>query len=145
MPKRSHVHNAPAKETELSGAPRAIVLREFGNRLYELLREKGWNQSELAREAAKHMPNKKFSRDNVSKYIRGRFLPNAKHLDALSKALGVDRSDLLPEGSSPSASESSPPLDVRDAGNGEHAWLHVNQRVPWPVALKVLSILKGEE
>ena len=127
----------------VSGAPREMVLREFAKRLQNAMLERGWHQSELARQATKHMADGKFGRDNVSNYVRGKTMPSPIHLNALAKALGKKPDDLLPARAYASAQDSSPPLDVKDLGEGK-AWLRVSQAVEWPVALKVLAILKGE-
>ena len=40
----------------------------------------------------------------------------------------------------PRADDRSAPFKLEDAGEGQ-AWLRVNQAVPWPVALKIASML----
>jgi hypothetical protein len=63
------------KATELTDhAPREAVRREFARRLQKAIVEKGWNQSEMARQSALHMPDKTFGRDLISGYLRGLYL-----------------------------------------------------------------------
>lgn len=131
-----------ADDSDLS-APRSIRLQEFGKRVRHFMNAKNMNQSQLAREAAEHMDDGSFSRDSVSKYVRGLNVPRPKHLKALSKALGVTTDELLPGGAMPYEGP-TPPLDVREAGDG-YAWLHVNQKVPWDIALQVLTLVKGKQ
>src|SRR5690349_8661860 len=108
--------NRPPRELP-AGVPTDAALAEFANKLQKLLVDKDWNQSDLARAAAKFMPDRKFHRDNISNYIRGQSFPYPVRLKAIAKALGVDPSDLRPAGL-PSASDKAPPLDIRALGDG---------------------------
>lgn len=121
-----------------------MMRSEFARRLQARMDEKGWNQSELARNATLQMPEGKMGRDIVSAYIRAISLPGPKYLSALAKALGCKKTDLLPGRATSSGSRSLPDIDVRDAGDGR-AWLRVNQAVEWPLALKILGLLKNEK
>lgn len=133
-----------AADSENRSKPAGIVKKEFAARLNRLMIERGWNQSEVARQAALHMPDGKFGRDSVSGYVRARSLPGPIHLEALSKAFKVPPDELLPSRGMPSGSDHVPPLDVRDTGKGK-AWLRVNQVVEWEKALKILAILKEDD
>lgn len=113
---------------------------EFAKRLQHLMTEKGWNQSDTARAAAKFMPDKKFNRDNISLYVRGSQLPGPVRLKALCKALGVEQDKLIPAGAVATVDEGSPPLALRPLGNGQD-WLQVNQAVPHDVAMKIMVLL----
>jgi transcriptional regulator with XRE-family HTH domain len=119
----------------------------FAKNLYDALVAKGWSQSELARQATKFMPidektgrSKEFTRDQVSKYIRGKTLPYTESLHALCKALGLEHEDLLPGGGSPIQGQKSVEITELDH---DTVWLRVNQKAKWPVALKVLELLKA--
>jgi transcriptional regulator with XRE-family HTH domain len=131
----------------LMGAPRELVLREFARRLQTAMTDRGWNQSELARQAAKHMPDKQFGRDSISNYVRAVVKPTPMQLQAIAKALGKEPRDLFPAGM-PLVDEprSMSAVDVRDAGNNM-AWLKINQAVDWATAMQILKLLKpsGEE
>lgn len=112
----------------------------FGAKLDRILREKGWNQSDLARQASRHLPEgKKFRRDNVSNYVTGRALPSPLSLDAMARALRMRPEDLLPERA---ATDRAPdtPIGLSDAGGGQ-ANLRLDVRLPWDVALKVLDLV----
>jgi len=139
-PKKPGVPKYPFTLT--SGAPKDAVKREFGKRLYQFMLDRGWNQSELARRAATRMPDGTFGRDNVSVYIRGVSLPGPVHLRALSEALGIEPGDLLPYRATSTAERMAPEIDVKDTGSGEAAWLRINKAVSWPVALKIMALLK---
>lgn len=110
---------------------------EFGRRLQHYAAEKGWNQADLAREASKHLPGKKFRRDNISLYTRGIQRPGPARLKALAKALGVSTSDLLPD-DLPDAN--APPLGIKALSDG-NVMLHINQSVPEKLALEIVAML----
>lgn len=122
-------------------APKDAVLAEFGRRLQAAITKQGWNQSEMARQAANYTADGTFGRDNVSLYVRGKTLPGPPHLHALCKALGMKPEELLPSRGTPSVDNQMPRLDVRDAGEGK-AWLRINMAVSWPVALDIMKLLK---
>jgi transcriptional regulator with XRE-family HTH domain len=126
-------------------APKDAVKAAFGTRLQDAANRKGWNQSELARQAQLHMPKgKRLARDNVSTYIRGKVLPGPMQLKALADALGMKVDDLLPSRGVPSAADKSPPLDYRDLGDG-NVWLRINQALPRKLALRIMNLLAGED
>lgn len=60
----------------------------FAAELFNVMTEKGFNQTELARKAG-------IPRDQVSRYFNADVLPGRKNQDRLAKALGVNRTDLL--------------------------------------------------
>ena len=103
---------------------------------------KGWNQSELARRAATHMPNKTLGRDNISKYLNGATLPEPLRLHALAKALGVKPEDLIPD-TDPLATdmEEAPALAMQTVDENT-AWLRINQQVPIDTALQIMGLLQ---
>jgi transcriptional regulator with XRE-family HTH domain len=117
-----------------------VVRREFGRRLYQAISRRGWNQSELARQAARHMPDMKFGRDCVSTYVRGLALPSPSHLNALCKALDMVPQDLLPSRVVPSVDMTIPPFEMTEVGGGK-ARLRVNTDVSWTTAAKILLLL----
>jgi transcriptional regulator with XRE-family HTH domain len=117
------------------------VRRDFARRLRTLRVKKGWNQSETARQAAKHMPDGKFGRDNVSKYESESTLPTPVYAVALARALGVTVEDLIPT-ANPLAMdmEIEPALAFRQTG-AKRAFLRINQEVDMSVALLVMELL----
>jgi hypothetical protein len=95
-------------------------------------------------------------------YLNGRAIPRARHLDALSQALQVQPHELLgstapsgldvrheagdeaahPEGGPTPYSGTIAIVHAEDYGDGT-AFLRISQRVPWPTALKVMTLLKA--
>jgi transcriptional regulator with XRE-family HTH domain len=119
---------------------RDIAKQELARRIRAAMDAKGWNQSDLAREAAKHTRDKQFHRGNVSLYINGTTMPRRAHLAAMAKALGKTPEDLLPPYLT---QEDSTPATVQmlDLGNGR-CTLIVQKEVSASVALKVWTILQ---
>ena len=136
----------------------------FAKRLRAAIERKGWTLSETARQTSDLLGgDAKFGRAHVWHYLNGRAIPRARHLDALSQALQVKPHELLgstaPSGSdilSDAADEGvhstgggavpfSGPFAIvhaEDYGDGT-AFLRISQRVPWPTALKVMTLLKA--
>ncbi len=129
----------------MTDTPADLVRVRLGQRLLHEMALRNWTQSDLAREATKHLPKGTLSRDNVHNYVHGKALPGPGFLLALAKALGTTADDLLPERgvNAPHGSSALPSTDVRDAGEGM-AFLRVNRRVSWASALRVLEILNTE-
>ena len=126
----------------ITGAPPAAIRMDFAKRLQDALSDRGWTQSELARRMAPLLKESRIGRDNISKYVRGKVLPLPAALEAMAKVLGVESKELLPSRATAAVSDGLSPLDVRDIGGGR-VWLQINQAVDWPMALKIMSLLKG--
>ena len=68
-----------------------LAAREaFGLRLWRLMDERGWNQSELARRSGLH-------RHDVSKYVNGYAMPSMITLMRLRAGLGCTWEELMGE------------------------------------------------
>lgn len=141
MVRRTYINPPPSKITLPDNAPKDAVKVDFARRLQAAMVQKGWTQSELARRAQNYLPaGRKFGRDSVSLYIRGRTSPGPVFMDALCKALGKTRDQLLPTRGVPSAGEANPAMDARDLGDGT-TWIRINQALSWPVALEILRLV----
>jgi transcriptional regulator with XRE-family HTH domain len=138
-------HQPPAAGAVPPDAPYEAMRVEFARRLQQAMIQKGWHQSELARQASKLMPRgQAITRDMVSKYIRAQTLPSPKSLDALARVLGKKPDDMLPSrGVSPAVAD-HPSFDMRGLQDG-NVWLRVNQAVSMNQALKIMGILKDEQ
>ncbi len=121
-------------------AAKAYVSRQ----LQLFMDKKGWRQIELARHAELQMPKgKRFGRDSVCGYIRGKNLPGPLHLNAMAAALGVKPADILPRSGIPAVGEHAPAFDVRSVSDG-NVWLRVNQAVPVAAATEIIAILSKQ-
>jgi len=137
MPRKSRFHVTAMPESTLT--PKHLTRQEFGNRLYRLMVERGWNQSELARQT-------NLTRDSISTYIRGVTLPTPKSLQALADTFGLQPVDLLPNAMESAVDEDNPSLEMRvSASAPDAAWLRVNRLVSLATAAKVIEIIQAEE
>jgi len=144
MAKRRMFHNSPPSDMP-AGAPKEAVRAEFGRRIQVRLTERGWSQSDLAREASKHMPGKKnLSRDNVSNYVRGVQIPGPLRMRAICAALGVDQTMLLPPQAIQSVDDKAPPLQATTLSDGR-MFLQINQVTTLDVAMKIMALLGTEK
>lgn len=144
MPKRRLTIHSDPQGAPPATAPKDAITIEFARRLQAEMIRCGFNQSDLARQATLHMPEgKPINRDTISLYINAKNLPGPERLTAIAKALGVEKQDLLPSRGITAKANITPPVDVREIGDGR-VWLRVNQAVDWPVALKILEMLKGK-
>ena len=129
----------------MSAEDARIIREKFAKRLEHEIAQRNWNQSDLAREASKHLKEGEMARDNVSNYMRARALPGPAFLMALAKALDTTSEDLLPERGQPPSRDGGmmPATDVRDAGEG-YAFVRINRRLPWHVAVEVLALINEQ-
>lgn len=141
MSRRLAYHNAEPVGALPYRATTDAVKAEFGKRLNKALLDKGMTQSDLAREASKFRPGgKSFGRYSISTYIRGKSLPRPDQMNAIAKALGVDRDALLPTESVPNVDEFDPPFDLRAMEDGR-VWLRINQPTDFKTAMKIMESL----
>jgi transcriptional regulator with XRE-family HTH domain len=125
----------------------------FARQLKAAMDDRGWTANETARRVREALgEGAKFTPANISHYRQGRSLPRPRYLEALSRALGVTKGELLTEASpaqqhTPLSSapielpNGSPSFHIEDRGG--NASLQINQQLPWPMALKLLEVLKG--
>ena len=141
MPKFTTPHE-PAKKAEGGEAVEAISnrvtpLEEFARRLYDAIRERGWNQSDLARAAG-------LKRDAISTYINARHRPSPEALDRLSQALGVRPEDLMPLYYDSGVVRVKPRAELIDVPNSKgYMWLKLDMRLPRDVAMRIF--MKAQE
>ncbi|GGK18538.1 hypothetical protein [Salinarimonas ramus] len=150
MQGRSNAPEPPAKPAKERTLP--IDKDAFAQRLWHAIKRSGLTYKETARRAQEHLPpGMRISDVSVWSYAKGRSLPRRMtHVEALGRVLGVETQELL--GSvdlhGPGAANQDEPnftgVHVDDLGDGR-AMLRIATAAPWPVALEVLRLLKGEE
>lgn len=122
--------------------PRSVTKAEFGRRLHQMIVERGWTQSELARRAG-------VGRDQISTYVRGRSFPEPTSLQKLSKALSVPTEQILPNAAIDGIErDPAPAIQIQQSSaNPDQVWVQVNQLVTSDQALRIMQILyeKPEE
>ena len=134
-----------SKESRASGkSPSSSVTKaEFSKQLKKAIADRGWNQSELSRQASKHLP-KPMTRDTISKYIRGATLPRPEHSRAIALALKIGPGDLLTSFLVDSQAAPSHVLEMSEVpGEPGVVWLRLNKPVPFKQALEIMRILEG--
>ena len=112
--------------------------KDFAKRLFHLLGEKEWNQSDLAREAG-------INRDSVSRYIRAQNLPDLVNLKKMADALGVEQNDLLPNFDMQAIEDSDDEVafEIRALNDDpSQSLLRFNRILPTSVALKIAGMLE---
>jgi transcriptional regulator with XRE-family HTH domain len=146
-------------------ATRGAAGGDFGSRLQDAIRERGWTAGETAKRVREQLgEGARFTPANISHYTRGRSIPRVRYLDALSAVLGIDKRELMGQDNSPiqvnsqrkqaidgehqheplvGPSTAPPPFHLEDRGS--EVWLQINQQVPWSVALKLLQALKSKD
>jgi len=133
---RTHMLGDSPSDTTL--VPKHLTKQQFGKRVYRLMLEKGWTQSELARQAG-------LPRDAISVYVRGRSLPTPVSLQALAKALDVNEAELLPNHVESAIDEDNPSFEMKaSAGAPGVVWLRVNRLVTMATAIKIADMLEGD-
>ena len=125
--------------------------KAFANRLMTLRVKKGWSQSELARRAALHVPDKTFGRDNISKYEKATSAPLPLFLMALAKALDVSAVDLMPERAGmldapmvPTTEFETTEFEMKRVGK-DRVWIRLRQEVSAAVALQIMELVHNGE
>jgi len=127
-------------------------------KLMRAIRNKGLTFVEAAERARRHLPDDaRLSHTSVWSYATGRATPKRlTYIEAIEKAVGVEPHGLSGEsGNGPAALEdsaaaavgSSTPPEVAlvvDDVNSDEVHLKMRLSVPWPVALQILEVLKGE-
>lgn len=114
---------------------RSIRKVEFAKRLFALMNEKNWNQSDLSRAAD-------MGRDSISQYIRANNIPSPKNLKKLADALGVEPVELYPNYEAAAIEEEIPSLSFRQMpGDDAHMWVRINKKVPTKVAAQIMALM----
>jgi transcriptional regulator with XRE-family HTH domain len=124
----------------------------FAKRLQAAIDRNGLTYEEIARRAREHLPaSERLSGVSVWQYAKAKSFPRRmSYIEALGKALGVEPDELLIEREdgfgdnevAPTKAPQNTHVRLTDLGDGRAA-LFVNAPVPWPIALKVLEVLKS--
>ena len=141
--------------SEVERADRRYAAAEkdaFAARLLAAMERNGWSQAETARQVAKRLPPEcRFHRVHVNHYVRGRATPRGERLKAITAALGLSTGAAGAQSVDPSPpsplkividNAQKTQISASDMGDGL-ALLHITETVPWPIALRVLAMLKS--
>lgn len=140
MPRKTRSHVAVNDtQTDARLTPKHLAKEEFGRRLYGMLLSRGWNQSDLARNAG-------IGRDKVSVYITGKSLPTPANTKAMADALGITPEELLPNHIENAIDADNPAFEMRvSPGAPNTAWLRVNRLVSMATAVKIAELLQHDD
>jgi transcriptional regulator with XRE-family HTH domain len=139
MVRRSHFAHDPSEERGSPLTPDALSKQEFGRRLQQLLNDRNWTQSDLAREGG-------MGRDAISTYINGRSFPTPASINLLCKALGMTREELLPNALINASQDEIPSFEMRAiAGMPGRAWVRVNRLLSFEAASQIAALLNVED
>lgn len=135
MSQKVRHHLAPSSDPALE--PKELGKLEFGRRLMQLMLDKGWNQSDLARAAG-------LGRDAISTYVRGRSFPEPRSLRSLADALGTNTETLLPNSVVMAIdADTAPMLEIKQAaGHPDRVFIRVNRMVTLEQAAAIFNIIK---
>ena len=107
-----------------------VYLTHVAATLKQLLAQRGWNQSELARRAG-------IGADSISRYLNGQYSPSARHLAKIAAAFEVNPAEIY--NAMEEADQYVAELRLlRD--DPAHALLKINQLLPTEVALQILAL-----
>lgn len=141
MARKSRPHVVNDVQPEAPGdtlAPRHLSKQEFGRRLYRMLLDRGWRQSELARRAG-------IQRDSVSVYVRGRSFPTPLNLAKMAAALGVKPEDILPNQTESAIAEDEPDFELKvSPGDPTRAWVRLNRLVSLDTAVQIAALVQAD-
>ena len=124
--------------------------KDFARRLYQAMRAKNWNQSELARAAFGTLKDQRGytvprRRDSVSNYLQGKAYPDMKSREALAKALGVRVEDLMPNIPS-MASKDGTILELTQVPNNPGMMrIRIDKTVEADQAMEIWQILRKSD
>lgn len=118
---------------------RHMVKAEFAKRLYNKIMDKGWTQSEFAR-------NCDLARDAISTYVRGRSIPSPQALEKMANVLGVRPEELLPNYFEAAQTKVEPSLEIKAVPNSEgYMWVKLNMRLPKKVAMEIFMLAQEHQ
>jgi transcriptional regulator with XRE-family HTH domain len=152
--RRHRVLNKPSGLRELpASAPRELSKIEFGRRLNQLLLERDWTQSDLARQAFGETTDTRGykvpkNREVISSIINGKSFPSPLNLRRIAKALGMEEDKLLPNVKKMAidAEKERPAFEFKVAtGHPNEGWLQINQLVSYDTFVKIAALLKGDK
>ena len=125
-----------------------IGQQAFGRRLQQLLDQKGWNYSDLARAVWGKTTTKggyevAKNRDRISVYVAGKAVPDPRNLKKIADVLGVEVAEIAPERFGDAMIEQPNPSYsiTKVQGESDKVFLRVNKLVPETVAAKIMFLL----
>ncbi|WP_048647541.1 helix-turn-helix domain-containing protein [Nitratireductor soli] len=131
---RTHIVNDAVKNGD-SKTVKYLTKEEFGRRIYNMMLEKGWRQSDLARRSG-------LTKDSVSTYVRGKAFPTPASVAKLASAFGAPAEEIFPNHVHNAIVEDTPDFELKvSPGDTTKAWLRINRQVRFDTAAKIAEML----
>lgn len=124
-----------------------MELEQFASRLQQFRTEKGWSQSDLAREVwgvTKTKAGREVAknRDRISTYEMGKSWPDPHNLMKIADALSVPPEELAPDITASTIDRQNPELALTAvAGHSDKVHLKVNKLLPMNIATLIMQLL----
>lgn len=148
MSRNQKRHLPPAAgTTTFEKHSRRLREQEFSRRLKQLLLERGWKQSDLARRAFGETVDEAtghtivFKRDRISNYINGRQFPDDENLTAIAKALDMTKEELAPGLTAQAVDRSDPDFCIVGTPGHEYVLVKMEKLLPVPLAYQIFGLL----
>jgi transcriptional regulator with XRE-family HTH domain len=125
-----------------------MELEQFASRLQHFRNEKGWSQSDLAREVWGEMETKTGrkvarNRDRISTYEMGKSWPDPANLAKIANVLDVPAEELAPDITASTVERQSPELALTMiAGHHDKVHLKINKLISFEVATEIMQVLR---
>ena len=146
---RAPTRRLPPAPAGAAGRTRVMQmeLEQFASRLQHLRTEKGWSQSDLAREVWGELETRAGrkvakNRDRISTYEMGKSWPDPHNLMKIANALGVSPEDLAPDITAATVDRQNPEIAlIAVAGHHDKVHLKVNKLVSMNIATMIMQLL----
>lgn len=136
MARNSRFHVGPDNITsDNTLTPKHLSKQEFGRRLYGLINDRGWSQSDCARHAG-------LPRDSISSYVNGKSFPTPRSLKLLADVFGLQPHDLLPNAAENAIDRDFPAFELKISATAPNmAWVRINRAMPTQLAMKIAALI----
>jgi transcriptional regulator with XRE-family HTH domain len=124
-----------------------MELEAFASKLQHLRTERGWSQSDLAREVWGEIETRAGrkvakNRDRISTYEMGKSWPDPHNLTKIASALGVSPEELAPDITASTVDRQNPEIAlIAVAGHHDKVHLKVNKLVSMNIATMIMQLL----
>ena len=146
---RAPTRRLPPAPAGAAGRTRVMQmeLEAFASRLQYLRTEKGWSQSDLAREVWGEIETRAGrkvakNRDRISTYEMGKSWPDPHNLMKIASVLGVPPEELAPDITAATVDRQNPEIALTAvAGHSDKVHLKVNKLVSMNIATLIMQLL----
>jgi transcriptional regulator with XRE-family HTH domain len=146
---RAPTRRLPPAPAGAAGRTRVMQmeLEQFASRLHDFRNQKGWSQSDLAREVWGEIENRAGrkvakNRDRISTYEMGKSWPDPHNLTKIAAALGVAPEELAPDITAATVDRQNPEIAlIAVAGHQDKVHLKVNKLVSMNIATLIMQLL----